>query len=228
MRVSLLVLKGATRGCKRVGEWKDIRSDQKVRILGADRMPIHAVGGYCDFRYKVGTGKCDSFGRKSTKGYATDHPVLFADLPTVQKLAELVGLGFCRNRRRQSHPKSFCPRPLNALPRFGPGTRSAMVVVARSGVGLSRLICKVKRSRGNARRISRRRPARSIPLVSMVVGAVAAQAVSMSPMSGSKNGSPPVTKASPTPSASASLSIRRTRSRPSARRGAFGEERTQQ
>ena len=76
--------------------------------------------------------------------------------------------------------------------------------------------------------ISRRRPTRSIPLVSTVVGAAAAQAVKMSPMSSSRNGSPPVTKISPTPSAAASLAIRRTRSRPSARRGAFGEERTQQ
>src|SRR5215813_2334875 len=96
-------------------------------------MPIDAVGCYGDFRYKIGTGKCDSLGRKSTKGYATDHPVLFADLPTVQKLAELVGLGFCRNRRRQSHPKSFRPRPLNALPCFAPGARSAMLVVALWG-----------------------------------------------------------------------------------------------
>src|SRR5262245_24399864 len=133
MRVSPLVLKGATRGCKRVGEWKDIRSDQKVRSLGAERMPIHAVGGDGDFRDKICAGKCDPFGRKSTKGYATNHAVLFADLPTVQKLAELLGLGFCGDRRRQSHPKSFCPRPLNPLPCFGPCTGSAMLVVAFRG-----------------------------------------------------------------------------------------------
>ena len=54
MRVSPLVLKGATRGCKRVGEWKDIRRDQKVRILGADRMPINAVSGDGDFGHKIG------------------------------------------------------------------------------------------------------------------------------------------------------------------------------
>ncbi len=44
-----------------------------------------------------------------------------------------------------------------------------------SGVALSRLICRTIRSRGNAPRLSTRRPANSIPLVSTVVGAAAAQ-----------------------------------------------------
>src|SRR5258708_1477070 len=103
MRVGSLALPGATRSGESVGEWKDLRSDQKVRILGADRMPIHTAGGDGDFRYEICAGKCDSLGRKSTKGDATDHPVLFADLPTVQKFAELIGLGFCRDSRGQSH-----------------------------------------------------------------------------------------------------------------------------
>src|SRR6266700_1725349 len=59
-------------------------------------------------------------------------------------------------------------------------------------------------------------------------GAAAAQARRISPMSGSMNGSPPVTKISLTPSSAASAVIRRTRASPSARRGALGEERTQQ
>ena len=98
----------------------------------------------------------------------------------------------------------------------------------RSGVGLSRLICSVTRSRGNERSASSRRPANSMPLVSTVVGAAAAHAARISPMSASRKGSPPVTKISLTPSSAASLAIRCTRARPSARRGALGEERTQQ
>ena len=58
----------------------------------------------------------------------------------------------------------------------------------RSGVGLSRLICSVSRSRGNERSVSSRRPANSMPLVSTVVGAAAAQAVRISPMSGEQKG----------------------------------------
>src|SRR6516165_5874567 len=133
MRVSPLALPGPTCGGERVGEWKDLRSDQEVRILGADRMPIHTVGRDGDFRYEICAGKCDSLGRKSTKGDAADHPILLADLPTVQKLAELISLGVGRNRRRQSHPKSFCPRSLDTLPRFCPCTRSAMSVVPLGG-----------------------------------------------------------------------------------------------
>ena len=54
MRVSALVLEGALRRGERVGERKDIRSDQEVRILGADRMPINAVSGDGDFGHKIG------------------------------------------------------------------------------------------------------------------------------------------------------------------------------
>ena len=64
------------------------------------------------------------------KGDATDHPVLFPDLPTVQEQAELLSLSFCRHRRSQSHAKSLCPRPLDTLPRFRPCARSAMEIVA--------------------------------------------------------------------------------------------------
>ena len=45
MRVSALVLEGALRRGERVGERKDIPSDQEVRILGADWMPIDTVSG---------------------------------------------------------------------------------------------------------------------------------------------------------------------------------------
>ena len=83
-------------------------------------------------------------------------------------------------------------------------------------------------SRGNARSVSSRLPENSMPLVRTVVGAAAAQAAMISPISGSIKGSPPVTKISFTPSPAASTTIRRTRARPSSRRGAFGDERTQQ
>jgi hypothetical protein len=102
-----------------------------------------------------------------------------------------------------------------------------MAVVPR-GLRAVEADLQVTRSRGNERSVSRRRPANSMPLVRTVVAAVAAHAVKISPMSGSRKGSPPVTKISLTPSSAASLAIRRTRSMPSARRGALGEERTQQ
>jgi hypothetical protein len=47
-------------------------------------------------------------------------------------------------------------------------------------------------------------------------------------MSASKKGSPPVTNISLTPSSAASVAIRWMRVRPSSRRGALGEERTEQ
>ena len=49
---------------------------------------------------------------------------------TVQELAELGRFGVRRDRCGQSHAKSLRPRPLNALPRFGPSTCSTMLIVA--------------------------------------------------------------------------------------------------
>jgi len=60
------------------------------------------------------------------------------------------------------------------------------------------------------------------------VGAAAAQQTRISPMFSSRNGSPPVTKISLTPSSGASPVIRCTRASPSSRRGTLGDERTQQ
>src|ERR1700756_5241477 len=130
MRMCAFTLKGATRRSERAGERKNVRSDQEVRILGSHRMPINTVGGDGNFRYQICAGECDSLRRKSTKGDATDHPVLFPDLPTVQEQAELLSLSFCRHRRSQSHAESLCPRALDTLPRFRPCARSAMEIVA--------------------------------------------------------------------------------------------------
>ena len=84
------------------------------------------------------------------------------------------------------------------------------------------------RPRRKDRSVSSRRPENRIPFVRTVVGAASAQSVMISPMSSSRNGSPPVRKISCTPSCAASLAIRRTRARPSGRRLALGEDRTQQ
>ena len=98
----------------------------------------------------------------------------------------------------------------------------------RSGVGLSRLICNVTRSRGN--------DAQRFETTSGKQHAVGEDRGRRRRSAGGENlanvrqheGSPPVTKISLTPSSAASLAIRRTRSMPSARRGALGDERTQQ
>src|SRR3974377_1537696 len=94
-------------------------------------MPINTVGGDGDFRYKICAREGDALRGKTTEGDSADHPVSFADLSTVQKLAELGRLGVGCDRRGQSHAKSLRLRPLNALPRFGPCPSSTMVIVAR-------------------------------------------------------------------------------------------------
>ena len=126
-----------------------------------------------------------------------------------------------RTRKPSARARSIPSRVRAHVP--GPRWRSCS-----SGVALSRLICRTIRSRGNACRLSARRPVNNIPLVSTVVGATAAHASRMWPISSSRNGSPPVTKISSTPSCAASRAIRCTRASPSSRRGTVGDERTQQ
>ena len=128
--MSSFALPGATRRGESVGERKDVWSDQKVLILGSDRMPIHTVCGDGDFRYEICARKGDALRCKTPEGDSADHPVLFADLSTVQELAELGRFGVRRDRCGQSHAKSLRLRPLNALPRFGPSTCSTMMIVA--------------------------------------------------------------------------------------------------
>src|SRR5271168_627216 len=130
MRMSSFALPGAPRCGESVGERKDVWSDQKVLILSADRMPIHAVSSDGDFRYKICAHQGDALRCKTPEGDAADHPVLFADLSTVQELAELGRFCVRRDRCSQSHAKSLRPRPLNALPCFGPSTCSTMFIVA--------------------------------------------------------------------------------------------------
>src|SRR5271167_1787707 len=130
MRMSSFALPGATRCGESVGERKDVWSDQKVLILGSDRMPIHTVGSDGDFRYKICAREGDALRCKTPEGDSADHPVLFADLSTVQELAELGRFCVRRDRCGQSYAKSIRLRPLNAFPRFRPSTCPTMMIMA--------------------------------------------------------------------------------------------------
>ena len=83
MGVRALLLKGVTRRSESVGERKDVRSNQKVGVLGADRMPKHAIGSDGDFRYEICARDRDAFRGKTTERHAADHTVLLVDLFTV-------------------------------------------------------------------------------------------------------------------------------------------------
>jgi hypothetical protein len=137
MRVSSLAFQGATRGGESVRERKDHWSNQKVRIFGADRMPIHTVGCDGDFRYQICAGKCDSLGRKSTKRYATDHPILFADLPAVQKI---VGTHLPRLLSQLSPP--VAPEILLPEPARYPSTLWPMYLLRDVGRGAQGSSCR--------------------------------------------------------------------------------------
>src|ERR1700692_2691358 len=130
MRMRALVLKGATRRSESIGERKDVRSDQKVGVLGANRMPKHAISSNGDFRYQICARDCDAVRGKTTERDAADHPVLFVDLFTVQEFSEFGRLRFGSDRRGQPYSKSLRSRPLNAPPRFDPCTFSTMPVMA--------------------------------------------------------------------------------------------------
>ena len=73
-------LPGATRSGEGLSERKNVAGDQEVIILGAHRMPIHAVGRDGDFRHQIGARKRDALLRKTTQRDATDHAILVADL----------------------------------------------------------------------------------------------------------------------------------------------------
>ena len=164
---------------------------------------------------------------RTAQGNPADHPVLLADLLGIKEAAELLGLGVGRNRRRQSHSKSFGTSPLDPFQ-----ARAHVPVAAMEVVPLWRRAVEAD-LQGHA--IARQRVQRFEPpsgkqhAVGEHRGRRGGGAGGrISPMSVSRNGSPPVTKISSTPSSAASIAIRCTRSRPSARRGALGEERTQQ
>ena len=76
MGVRTFALPGATRRGESVGERKNVAGDQEVLILGAHRMPIHAVGRDGDFRHQIGARKRDALFRKTTQRDATDHAIL--------------------------------------------------------------------------------------------------------------------------------------------------------
>lgn len=177
-----------------------------VGVLGADRMPIDAVGRNRYFRHQIGTCQGDALRGEPAQRNMAYHAVLVRDLPGVEETAELLGLGVGRDGRRQSHAKSFGASTLDASPRARPCAHTAMAVVPRRCRAIEADLQAQAVARQRAQRF--RRPVNSMPLVRTVVGAAAAHAVRIPPMSASRKGSPPVTKISLTPSSAASLAIR--------------------
>jgi hypothetical protein len=99
-RVSALVIEGATRRSEGIGKRKDVASDQKVRVLGANGMPKYAIRGNRDFRHEIGARNSDAFRGKTTECDPADHAILFADSFTVQEFLEFGRFGVVGNRCR--------------------------------------------------------------------------------------------------------------------------------
>ena len=64
MGMRSFALPGAARGGESIGERKNVAGDQEVLILGAHRMPIHAIGRDGDFRHQIRARKRDACSAK--------------------------------------------------------------------------------------------------------------------------------------------------------------------
>ena len=140
-------------------------------------MPKHAIGSDGDFRYEICARDRDAFlaakPRSATRRITRSCSLtcfLSRNFRNSVASVSVVTVAAMRTRNPSARIRSMPCHALTHVP--FPRCRSW-----RSGVGLSRLICNVTRSRGNDRSASRRRPTRSIPFVGTVVGAAAAHAV---------------------------------------------------
>ena len=126
-------LKGATRRSESIGQRKNVPGNQKVGILGAHRMPIHAIGRDGDFRYQIGARKRDTLRRKTTQRDAADHPVLFADLSSSRKWrnsaaslsVETVAASRTRNPSARARSMPFHALTQVPVPRCDHGARAS-------------------------------------------------------------------------------------------------------
>ena len=124
-------IEGAAHGGKSVGERKNVRSDEQVGVLRADRMPVDAVRRNRDFRHQIGASQRDTPRGEAAQRNVADHTILVRDLLGIEEATELLGLGVGRDGRRQPHPKLFRASALDTAPCARPRAPAAMAVVPR-------------------------------------------------------------------------------------------------
>ena len=85
------MFEGAAHRSKGCGKRKNLRSDQQVGVLRADRMPIDAVGRNRDFRHQIGACQRDALRGEAAQRNLADYPVLVLDLSGVEEAAAQQG-----------------------------------------------------------------------------------------------------------------------------------------
>ena len=148
--VVAVVVEGAAHGGDGLGEREDLARDEQVGILSSHGMPINAFSRDRDFGHRVCARQGDALRRKAAQRDAADNAILFrrsacASRKRRNSSASASVDTVAANRTRNPSPRARST-PAHARAHVpGPRWRSC-----RSGVGLSRLICSVTRSRGRA------------------------------------------------------------------------------
>src|ERR1700756_8322 len=78
--VFAFVVKGPADGGEGFSQRKDIRSDQQVRIVSSDRVPIDTVCCDRDLWDQIGARDGETFNGKTAERDSSDHPVLLPDM----------------------------------------------------------------------------------------------------------------------------------------------------
>ena len=192
-------------------------------------MPVNAFGGDRDFGHQRRAGEHHTRHRDALVGDRSHDLIATRDPKVIEEVVEgaQVARRRCVDGGGHPHPEAQPEGRADSCHCFGPGPPAAMRVVHLRR-RRSRLICSATLSRGIDSSSRKPLPLNTIPLVNTVVGSNAAQLRTIAPMSGSRNGSPPVRNISCTPQSAASLASRAIRSALSSRRGVCGDDATQQ
>ena len=94
----IFVLKGPADRGEGLGQRKDIRSDQQIRIIGSHWVPIDTVRGDRDLWDKVGAGECDTFDGKTTQDDSADHSVFLTNATRIEESLKFLSLVICGHR----------------------------------------------------------------------------------------------------------------------------------
>src|SRR5215469_4940980 len=92
-------------------------------------MPIDTVNGDSNLRNQVRARKGETLLGKAAQGDAANHPILRADLLSIQEAVELLCLELIGHGRRKPNPEALGPRALNTLPGTRPAASAAVAVV---------------------------------------------------------------------------------------------------
>lgn len=108
---------------------KDLSSDQQIFVIGADRMPVDAIGRNRDLRHEIGARHDHAVLRKSTTGNPTNDAILRLDVVQIEKPVETRLLFIGRDRGGQPNTESFSSHYLDAQPGTPPCAGPAMTIV---------------------------------------------------------------------------------------------------